>query len=1003
MYNIVSREIMKEIEAAIQAEDRDTYVFYITGGGGTGKTVLLREVGKSLDSEDGDTASFPWSGILDLYHPDVNSNSGLEQRISKALERAHEFSRYREQRLDYTSQRQAGLSGSHLERERQKMAELFAQGVNRVTTSDRIVIALDTTERIEHEVDEIQRLCDLENETTTVKAWLLNQLRRWKNAVVLLVGRPEQTPYLGKALRETLDGQPGVHFISKTLGGFNEAEVEEYFTLKEKQYPEVVPHLDPKIRHRLWEVTEGKPIRLDLALEVIRHELGWNNLRDYILTADAKAILDEIDRRLIEHVMEGGADQALKRVLKYLAIARRGLDADLLHHLEPDWDLETAQIHLNAIMGRELIKRRPEDGRLYLHDEVALLCDKHLLDAEDVQRLSNEVMRWYDLRLAALRSREQDQVLHLDIDRSNQRKDTQIGSLLYRLRANPNEGYHWYVRQAEWAVRAVEVGFDMRLRNEILAFLHSQSPIDKRLIEDAGHLQEEFNRDEAGRWIKRYMARGDYKKALEIVRIINKSRRHLCPIEDPGRCRLAWSDLDVYHAQALIYTGNVDEAIKFLKAVIRDLEGDQSPELLARSKPDSYEGWRRNLILGRAHNNLGYAYWMHLGYLITAVSALQNALPYFRASNLREELANTSDNMGRVYALLRHPTRAKALVDTGLDLRRDLGRMYRLALSLNSRAIVDLEFSQPFPAHNLADRALTIFRQLNAQRGVGLASITLGRAFRQLGNLWAENTIDRAESEQYHRDSVMHLEQALRIFEVEVQEPVRWVEAANELGCLYRDQAKLARTSPDQAQTFRALTSRAIRYLEDSIERAREHELKQWVVENMEDLAQVYFLRQDYRNALYWLGKANAEIPEDYKIYRTVDQSPSQQDIASDQERARRPRVEIFWLLMGKIELLQGNIIFDQATRKDGAVSEDVLRKTAEHYLLSAAYFERFSQRAFGLQQTFRQMYDRFKTCQLQQQDFLREVIPELAKEYGIESARTGEFFQDTLGLAVNM
>jgi len=112
---IPRKNILPPIKRAIQATDHSTYVFYVTGEAGEGKTILLRQVGQSLGSPDGIAARFPWAGLLDLYHSDVNTPSGLETRISQAFNLYDEFQRYRAQRDDYTSRREAGVADTELE------------------------------------------------------------------------------------------------------------------------------------------------------------------------------------------------------------------------------------------------------------------------------------------------------------------------------------------------------------------------------------------------------------------------------------------------------------------------------------------------------------------------------------------------------------------------------------------------------------------------------------------------------------------------------------------------------------------------------------------------------------------------------------------------------------------------------------------------------------------------------------------------------------------------
>lgn len=974
MPNWIPRNLTLEIMEAVEAEDGFTRVFYITSEGGEGKTILLRQVGMALGSEDGMVPSSRWSGILDLYHSDVNTNSGLEAHLSRALETEEkEFEPYREQRDTFLIRRAAGLVGPELEEERARVAEVFAACVNAVTEKRRVVIALDTTERIQYEVDAVQERCHLEAETTTVRAWLLVQLLLWKNCVLLLVGRPEADPYLGQALEDTLGEHAQVRYAPRTLGGFSEDEARAYFEEREKEVSEV-GQIDPDFRHLLWEVTGGSPIRLELAVEVIQRGLGFDKFQEKVEQGPLEVAREEIDRLLVQSVM-GDPDDALGRVLRYLTVARRGLDRQLLHHLAGEWGLEECQRYLGAVAERGFVKRRPNDDRLFLHDEMYLLCDRYLLQADEVQRLSQRIVAWYEERIRAATETDTWQ-------------DLQVDSLLYRLRANPRQGYHWYARQAEFAIRSAQAGLDMQLRSEVLAFLRSKNPIDRRLVGDTPGLMEEFNCDSAARWVKRLMVRGKNKQAVQVG---GEACPAFCP--DAPEFALARADLAVYRAQAMIYSGRAAGAVELLREVIAGLEGDRRPEDLASQDPETYEGWRRKMVLGRAHNNMGYVYWNYLNRYAAALREFHLALPYFQAPELAEERANTQDNRGRVYALFRHPTRAATLVDEGLMLRGELGREYRVGLSLNSRAIVYLEFNEPHQALQLSERALGIFEGLGAQRGIGLALITLGRSLRQMGGLWVERVYPHESCDRYFTRGAEALQRAVQVFEERVDEPLKLVEALNELGCIYRDRAWLLQEEPSSPLVGRGVAVEARRCLEGCVKLADEKGFLVQYIDACEDLANAWFLQGHYDNARFWLGRAEERVSEEYK-FREGAQPP---EIPDEEER-----VEPFWLQMGKIELLRGNIVWDEHTDSGKPATREVLEKTAEHYLLASVYFERYAARAVGLRSTFRQMYVRFKYAESEDMTHLRRVaLKAIASKYGIDMSRLGNFFEDTLGLAV--
>jgi len=726
MLNWISRNIMSAIWNAIRATDDSMWVLHITGEAGTGKTVFLRQVGLELGSADGIVASFPWSGIHDLYHSQVNSNSGLEARLMKAFERADEFAAYRRARDEFAARREAGILAQELEEWRSHLASVFAQCFNEVTTYHRVVVALDTTERIQYGMDEVQKLCRLEDEATTVRPWLLDQVGRWKNCVVLLTGRPDAA--LAEALEKQLDGGEHVHFAKIELGGFDEAEVLNYFTRVQGQIP-ALADLGDDDRRFLREVTEGRPIRLELALEVMRYGLGWDGLWRTLKRSSVGHAQCIIDRALVDPLMNDSRSQ-IGETLRYLSVARKGLNGEIMTCLAPAMSSEVCQKKLDAIADRAFVKRRPEDGRLFLHDEMFELCDEYLV-VGDVPRWSKHLVSWYDARTKELQDHK-DQAASPERKRAirAQIRDTQVDSLIYRLRADPCKGYEWYTREAEYAIRAAEVGFDMRLRNEVLAFLHSKSSVDQRALPPGSRLRQEIACDSAAHWVKRYMIRGNNPKAVEIAEKVQNAPRLL---GEPGDPAFRWgrADLAVYQAQALIYVNRTAEAIKLLKSTLAELESGQDLEVLAQEDRHSFVGWRRNLILGRGHNNLGYARWMVNRQYGAALEEFRNAQVYFRAADLREEIANTADNMGRVYAVLFRRSHAEALVEDGLQLREQLGLDYRVALSRISRAIVHLAFGEPHLAREVVKQALDTCE--------GLAACRRGITYRPVATNWHDN------------------------------------------------------------------------------------------------------------------------------------------------------------------------------------------------------------------------------------------------------------------------
>jgi len=995
--NWIERKIMPEIMAAIRAQDRCTYIFYITGAepgrGGNGKTILLRQIGIALGSEDGMKKHFPFSGILDLYDSEVNNRSRLEILLNSAFETHLQFQPFRNARESFNAWRQAGVTGDQLEAARQAVGRKFAECLNTITKEHRLVIAFDTAERLQHELDSIQTLCGLKEESTTVKEWLLDQMERWQNCVVLLAGRAEAHPYLRESLEARLANKPHIHYKHLVLGGFNAQELDRYSEIKRAEFP-AIENLTPDERLQLGRVTEGHPLLLDLALEVLQHQPGADRFLRNIVGLSSSQARREIDELLIKQVMSGEPDPMLRETLRYLSIARKGLDATRLRHLAETWSIEDCEKRLNALKDRSFVKLRP-DGRLFLHDEMYDLCDRHTAP-ETVRQLSARMVKWYEDQLQPLEQQisafDDRQTLKVEEQKQlaelrDRREDLQVDSLLYRLRENPRSGYDYYVRLSETTIRVMRIGFDMRLRGEVLSFLSSNSVIGQKLIKDTLGLHEEIDFDCASRWVLRLEMRGEFRIASQVgARAMQEYAAWYK--ENPERYRLPQAALRLYWAEALIHVGESTKAIELFQEVIADLEGDKKPEELALDDPRG-SGWRRNFILGRTHNNLGYVYWMQKMQYALALEHFKNALPYFRASDLLEEYANTSDNIGRVYARLGEKSRAEALIEDGWEIRKRLHYDYRIGLSLVSNAIVKTAFGKPYSGRALSRQALKIFDDLQAQRGIGLTCIALGSALRAIGALWATGIVD-PEHEECLVDAIEKLKRAEEIFKKQVDEPVRLIQVYNEMGCVHRERAALVRERSEPLAQSSA--QQAIDNLERSIQLADEYEMPVMYADGCEDLAQTYFQQGEYEIALAQLERAEKKIPAEYRFRpraKLATIPPNQ-------------CVEEFWQMLGKIELLRGHTAFEQKLSPEGKVVDpNAVRKAAEHYAFAEAYFERFSPEASRLETTDRQVHSRFRKCKIVDlEQIQKEVLPQLAKEYpDLASPRLRMFFEDTTGI----
>src|SRR5512147_1802383 len=126
----IKRQLADEIYQKIINQPDSVLVYLIQAPAGIGKTFLARDIGTRLGSRTGYEAArlslenggeIAWSGILDLYDPDTNSNARLEQRWIEAFASPtrFEFDTFYAQRETYTHMGEAGMVGYAVETQRE--------------------------------------------------------------------------------------------------------------------------------------------------------------------------------------------------------------------------------------------------------------------------------------------------------------------------------------------------------------------------------------------------------------------------------------------------------------------------------------------------------------------------------------------------------------------------------------------------------------------------------------------------------------------------------------------------------------------------------------------------------------------------------------------------------------------------------------------------------------------------------------------------------------------
>lgn len=824
------KQILAQIEKAIQ-DTAHSYLIDISGSGGIGKTRLVNHVLEKLAptlASASRVAKYP----VDLYHTRNHSREGLLENLYDALGRTErEFPNYRARQEEL--QRISDLT--KLNEQRDAMVKAFLEDLNRIAQERRLVLALDTTERLFFESDPIQQRLGLEEEKIAVLNWLLHDLLpNIENAVVLLSGRAERG-----SLRADLQKIAGKKVLPIDLQGLTEEEALEYFDavirackepgeLQDLEAAKSIQNLSPDQRrvifYSLCDATEGtltiRPIWLALAIDywVCAEQL----LPEWALAvADARAqaaqdhtaTRDALGKRLFKSLR--ASERLADEVILALGLATKGADANLLSHI---LSRDRAEIEraLQIIRPLSFVKIRPTDNRFFLHDEMYALLQRHGwgLDTSEVHASTvfKKIVSWYNMRIDDLQKKiagfyeQHEKPLHAlpEIRRESvDLQDALVEDLHYHLRLSPTVGFQTYFRCSDDAITAGNEALDAQLRSELLAFWRTHDPNwEKQDLH--GLRRADVEADAAIRWIKRFVARGEYQAALNVAQKLRDKAPEI--ITKGGH--LAQAELDTWEGLVLTYTAQVEQAESLLERGVRLLE-------TGLSSPPSDK--RQNGILARAYNNLGYFARVQ-GQIHRAASTYRKALPFWRHLDMKGEQANTLNNLAYVLALQGKFAEARRQATDALQMREKMGSSVAVVLSLTTMAEIEIYEGRYQEASLYAEKGLELANELNFSRGKGLAHLALATLCRFQAE--PEQTRNLQQRQKLLEKSLEHSNAALKIFEKEVKEPASLTRAYYEQALSLREQCRLL----DKNDPTRSiLANKANEHFERVSEEAKKH------------------------------------------------------------------------------------------------------------------------------------------------------------------------------------
>lgn len=533
-------------------------------------------------------------------------------------------------------------------------------------------------------------------------------------------------------------------------------------------------------------------------------------------------------------------------------------------------------------------------------------------------------------------------------------------------------------------------------------------------------LHRAVTQEDVSRWIKRFVLRDEYERALDLASQVEESIQAL-PRGTKLEKRIWYSwNHSLVHAERQIWAcyariylsqnmpdtlaelhGHIDKLKLLLERNVREtavIREDGHEErgfkgIPEENIPDHPAYVRVRRLLSLAYNIIGYGY-ATLGQVRDAVKYYGRSLYHIRGDKgvdshrgyVLNDLSKALSDMGRT---------STAICLDGLRLRRALAEEVPLAVSYNTLALIYDDMDQYEDAPELAAKAIAYLRRAGARRWLAMALIQLGESLRHLAIRTQRGEKAQATPDSLYAASETLLREAKRIF-LTTKEVSRLIIVLIEIGSLYRDRLRSA--SDEYVKPLRQKENdyrEAVINLTEARELAQDNQLRHLEVDASVNLAWTHYHASNYHEMETIIQSTESIIEKSYFITPTT--KPDLNDVEL---------VDIFWILrqFSKLQLIQGKSALTRfkerrdviaqafpverdAKKRHIAVHQDDeaarhLEMAAENYTLAVGYAYIFSPGGRLIDFLLEDLYDQLKAFNHRELDDFYDYVAAQAEKY---------------------